>query len=79
MSIESEPQERTCFAAARRRSELLIQKVRQPGRWVFVEWKKARCRECGTFLAHSWNHSSGSTIKGSLCTVCVAQHIGVRR
>jgi len=42
---------------------------------MFVEWKMAYCRECGTFLAHSWNPSSGRTVKGSLCTACVAPHI----
>jgi hypothetical protein len=52
-----------------------LQKARRPGRWVFVEWKTARCCECDTFLAHSWNYFVGSTIKLSLCTVCVAQHI----
>ena len=55
-----------------------LQKLGRPGRWVFVEWKTAECRECGTFLAHSWNHSFGAVIKGSLCTECVAQHIGHR-
>jgi hypothetical protein len=58
------------------------QKARR-GRWVFVEGKTARCRDCGRELEHGWNYFVrrwsyfvGSTIKLSLCTACVAQHIG---
>ena len=55
---------------------------RRPGGWVFVEGKAARCRECGTDVKHSWNYFArrrsyfGTKIKLSLCTACVAQHIG---
>ena len=55
----------------------------RPGGWVFVEGKAARCRECGTDVKHSWNYFArrrryfvGTKIKLSLCTACVAQHIG---
>jgi hypothetical protein len=47
-----------------------------PGRWVFVEGKAAGCRDCGKVLEHSWNYFVGSTSKLSLCTLCVAPHIG---
>jgi RNase P subunit RPR2 len=74
VTIEPESQ----LANQLRRGKKRLQQASRSGRWVFVEWKTAHCRDCGTFLSHSWNYSIGSTEKGSLCTVCVAPHIWIR-
>jgi hypothetical protein len=53
----------------------MVPRAECDGRWEFAEGQAAHCRDCGTFLAHSWSYVVGSRTDLSLCTACVARYI----